>query len=73
MPTYRLRIKHKDKVGPEFPYPAETAEDAARNAVADGDFEPWETVSVEVRGPRGTMFYRIETCPPYTPVEIDSF
>lgn len=74
-PRVKFTIIIRDSRGTHqpFPFDAETPEGAATGIAADGDWEWWETIQIEVwRGAR-TWVFEIDTAPDYEPRSVGQY
>jgi hypothetical protein len=70
----RFMVTIRDSRGTHkpFPFDALLAEDAAREVAADGDWEPWEQIELEVDDGRTIAVFEVHTHPPYAPWHVDT-
>ena len=65
--TFTITIRDSRGTHKPFPFDAILPETAARDAAAEGDWEPWEKIELEVDDGRVVSVFEVYTHPPYEP------
>jgi len=64
---FQVTIRDSRGTHQPFPFDALWSELAARDVAADGDWEPWEQIEIEVDDGKRVQVFEVYTHPPYEP------
>jgi hypothetical protein len=64
---YRITITHGSYNPSPFDFDAVSARDAVREVAADGDWEPYETITIEADDGKTIERFEVDTKPEYWP------